>query len=77
MVIEYDIVPGQVDHYLAAAKENAAAAVKEPGCRAFDILVSQKDPNHVLLVEAYDNAAAWKHIVRRRISKNMRASSKK
>ncbi|MGB7101208.1 MAG: putative quinol monooxygenase [Xanthobacteraceae bacterium] len=57
-VIEYDIVPGQVDHYLAAAKENAAAAVKEPGCHAFDILVSEKDPNHVLLVEAYDNAAA-------------------
>ena len=57
-VVEYDIVPGQVDNYLAAAKENAAAAVKEPGCRAFDILVSQKDPNHVLLVEAYDNAAA-------------------
>ena len=58
MSMEYDIVPGQVDNYLAAAKENAAAAVKEPGCRAFDILVSQKDPNHVLLVEAYDNAAA-------------------
>jgi len=57
-VIEYDIVPGQVDNYLAAAKENAAATVKEPGCHAFDILVSQKDPNHVLLVEAYDNAAA-------------------
>ena len=41
-----------------AAKENAAAAVKEPGCHAFDILVSQRDPSHVLLVEAYDNAAA-------------------
>jgi (4S)-4-hydroxy-5-phosphonooxypentane-2,3-dione isomerase len=57
-VVEYDIVPGQVDNYLAAAKENAAATVKEPGCRAFNILVSQKDPNHVLLFEAYDNAAA-------------------
>jgi (4S)-4-hydroxy-5-phosphonooxypentane-2,3-dione isomerase len=57
-VVEYDILPGQVDAYLAAAKENAAASVQEPGCREFDVLVSQKDPNHVLVVEVYDDAAA-------------------
>jgi quinol monooxygenase YgiN len=57
-VVEYDIQPGQVDAYLAALKENAAAAVKEPGCREFNILVSQKDPNHVLIFEVYDDAAA-------------------
>jgi (4S)-4-hydroxy-5-phosphonooxypentane-2,3-dione isomerase len=57
-VVEYDIQPGQVDAYLAALKENGAASVKEPGCREFDILVSQKDPNHVLIVEVYDDAAA-------------------
>jgi quinol monooxygenase YgiN len=32
--------------------------VKEPGCRQLSIAVSQKDPNHVLLFEARDNAAA-------------------
>jgi (4S)-4-hydroxy-5-phosphonooxypentane-2,3-dione isomerase len=32
--------------------------VKEPGCREFNILVSQKDPNHVLIFEVYDDAAA-------------------
>jgi autoinducer 2-degrading protein len=57
-VVEYDIVPGQVDAYLAAVKENAAASVQEPGCREFNVLVSQKDPNHVLIVEVYDDAAA-------------------
>jgi autoinducer 2-degrading protein len=57
-VVEYDIVPGQVDAYLASLKENAAASVQEPGCREFNILVSQKDPNHVLIVEVYDDAAA-------------------
>lgn len=56
--VEYDVVPGQVDNFLAALKENGAASVKEPGCREFDIAVSQKDPNHVFILEVYDNAAA-------------------
>jgi (4S)-4-hydroxy-5-phosphonooxypentane-2,3-dione isomerase len=56
--VEYDVVPGQVDNFLAALKENGAAAVKEPGCREFNIAVSQKDPNHVLIYEVYNDAAA-------------------
>ena len=56
--VEYDVVPGQVDNFLAALKENGAASVKEPGCREFDIAVSQKDANHVFILEVYDNAAA-------------------
>jgi autoinducer 2-degrading protein len=58
VVVDYDIIPGRVDDYLAAAKENGAATVKEPGCRELNISVSEKDPNHVLLFEVYDNAAA-------------------
>jgi (4S)-4-hydroxy-5-phosphonooxypentane-2,3-dione isomerase len=56
--VEYDVVPGQVDAFLAALKENAAASVKEPGCRELDVTVSQKDPNHVFIFEVYDSAAA-------------------
>ncbi len=56
--VEYDVVPGQVDNFLAALKENGVASVKEPGCREFDIAVSQKDPNHVLIFEVYNDAAA-------------------
>ena len=57
--VDIDIVPGQIDNYLAALKENGAASVHEPGCRAFNIAVSQKDPNHVFVFEVYDNAAAF------------------
>jgi len=57
-VVEYDIAPGQIDAYLAALKENGAATVREPGCHEFNILVSQKEPNHVLIFEVYDDAAA-------------------
>jgi (4S)-4-hydroxy-5-phosphonooxypentane-2,3-dione isomerase len=57
--VDIDVVPGQVDAYLAALKENGAAAVKEePGCHEFNITVSQKDPNHVFIFEVYENAAA-------------------
>lgn len=56
--VEYDVVPGKVDDFLAALKENAAASVKEPGCRELDVAVSQKDPNHVFILEVYNDAAA-------------------
>jgi len=56
--IDIDVVPGQIDSYLAALKENGAASVKEPGCREFDITVSQKDPNHIFILEVYDSADA-------------------
>jgi autoinducer 2-degrading protein len=56
--VDIDIVPGELDKYMAAIKENGAASVKDPGCREFNITVSQKDPNHVFLFEVYDNAAA-------------------
>jgi len=56
--VDIDVVPGQIDNYLVALKENGAASVHEPGCREFDILLSQKDPNHVLIFEVYNDAAA-------------------
>jgi autoinducer 2-degrading protein len=58
LVVEYDIVPAEIDKFMTAVKELGAAYVKEPGCRQFSIAISQKDPNHVLLFEAWDNAAA-------------------
>jgi autoinducer 2-degrading protein len=58
LVVEYDIVPAEIDKYLAAVKEVGAASVKEPDFRQLSITISQKDPNHVLLFEAWDNAAA-------------------
>ena len=56
--VELDIVPAQFDQFMDAAKTNAAASVKDNGCREFDIAVSQGEPHHVLFLEIYDNAAA-------------------
>jgi (4S)-4-hydroxy-5-phosphonooxypentane-2,3-dione isomerase len=58
LVVEYDIVPGEIDKYLTAVKELGAASVKEAGFRQQYITISQNDPNHVLLFEAWDNGAA-------------------
>lgn len=58
--VDLDIVPAERDNYLAAIKENGAAAAKEPGCRRFDILNMSSDPNHIFLYEVYDNEAAFK-----------------
>src|SRR5262249_11390874 len=58
LVVEYDIVPAEIDNYMTAIRALGAVAVKEPGCRQLSIAVSQKDANHVLLFEAWDNAAA-------------------
>jgi (4S)-4-hydroxy-5-phosphonooxypentane-2,3-dione isomerase len=57
-LVELDIVPAEFDKFMEAIKENGAASVKDPGCREFNIIVSEKEPHHVLLFEVYDNAAA-------------------
>jgi (4S)-4-hydroxy-5-phosphonooxypentane-2,3-dione isomerase len=57
--VDLDIVPEQLQSYLAAVKENGAATVKEPGCREFDILTLASNPNHVFLFEVYESEAAY------------------
>jgi autoinducer 2-degrading protein len=56
--VNLDIKPDDTAKFLDALKENGAAAVKEPGCREFNITVGKDDPNHVFIFEVYDNAAA-------------------
>lgn len=58
--VDLDILPAERENFLAAIKENGAAAAKEPGCKRFDILNLASDPNHFLLYEVYDNEAALK-----------------
>jgi (4S)-4-hydroxy-5-phosphonooxypentane-2,3-dione isomerase len=55
--VELDIVPAEYEKFKAAILENAAASVKEPGCRQFDVLFEGSDPHHVFLYEVYDDAA--------------------
>ena len=70
LVVEYDIVPAEIDRYLTAVKELGAASVKEPGFRQLSIAISQNDPNHVLLFEAWDNATTHTaHVTTERFKK--------
>jgi autoinducer 2-degrading protein len=55
---EIDVVDGQIDKFKDIAKTHAEASVKDPGCREFDVVVSQTKNNHVLLLSAFDDAAA-------------------
>ena len=55
---DFEIVPPDFDKYVALAKENAAASIKDPGCHEFNIGVSPKNPNHVYIFEIWENAAA-------------------
>jgi quinol monooxygenase YgiN len=55
---EIDVVDGQRDKFIDAAKNHAAASVQDPGCREFDVVVSQTKNNHVLLLSAFDDATA-------------------
>jgi (4S)-4-hydroxy-5-phosphonooxypentane-2,3-dione isomerase len=56
--VDLVIIPDQMTKFIEAVKENGANAVKEPGCREFNISVLQSNPNHVFLYEVYDNEAA-------------------
>lgn len=56
--VDLVIIPSEMSKFVEAIKENASNAVKEPGCREFNVLVLNNRPNHVFLFEVYDNAAA-------------------
>ena len=74
--VDYDVVPGQVDNFLAAAQGERRGYGEGAGLSRFNVTVSQKDPNHVFIFEVYDNAAASKRIWRPNISRNTRPSPK-
>lgn len=56
------VKPDAVEPFLAETLRNAAASLREPGVRRFDVLQDEGDPGHVVLNEAYvDQAAADAH----------------
>ena len=56
--VDLDIIPDQMPKFIELAKENGAASIQEPGCREFNILALESNPNHVFVYEVYDNEAA-------------------
>ena len=58
--VEFEIVPGGVPGFLAAARDDAAGSTaNEPGCRRFDVLVDPARPSRVCFYEIYDDEAAF------------------
>ncbi len=58
--VEFDLRPGHLDAFLAAAQLDAEGSVgSEPGCRLFDILQDPERPDRVCFYEVYDDEAAF------------------
>ena len=59
LVVNIRIKPEQVARFMPMVLDNARAALKEPGCRQFEVLVDPKDKGKVMLFEVYDDEAAF------------------
>ena len=60
--VDIAVVAEELEAFLAATAENAAASRDEPGVVRFDVLADRTDPTHIVLVEVYrDEAAAAAH----------------
>ncbi len=60
IIAEFDVKPGAMDAFLAAALVDAEASVRdEPGCRRFDVLTPDEGGDTVVLYEIYDDDAAF------------------
>jgi (4S)-4-hydroxy-5-phosphonooxypentane-2,3-dione isomerase len=60
LVVSLRVKPGKDRQFLAAIEANATASLRdEPGCRRFDVLRDNADPQHYLLYEMYDDKAAF------------------
>ena len=56
-LVEMVVIPSELPRFLEIARENAAATIKDPGVREFNITQLATNPNHVFFYEVYDNEA--------------------
>ena len=60
VMVEFRLKPGMSERFRRLINENARASVRdEPGCRQFDVVVPDGEPDSVLLYEIYDDPAAF------------------
>lgn len=57
-LVSVQVKAEHLEPFLEATRANARGATLEPGNLRFDVLRSVEDPAHVLLYEAYRDAAA-------------------
>jgi len=56
---DHYIKDGMLEQWLDLARVDAREAVKEPGCKRFDILVERGSTTHAMLFEVYESEADW------------------
>jgi quinol monooxygenase YgiN len=57
-VVNLDISAPDFDKFMASARENAEASLKDDGCHEFNMGLAKDNPHHVMFFEVYDNADA-------------------
>ena len=60
VIAEFAARAERMGDFLAECRADASSSVAlEPGCRSFDAVVPDDAPDHVVLYEVYDDAAAF------------------
>ena len=58
LVVSLQVVPGRLEEFIAAIRENAERSfTDEPGCRFFDVCQDQADDHHFVFYELYADEA--------------------
>jgi quinol monooxygenase YgiN len=56
---DHYIKEGMLDDWVAMARVDAREAVKEPGCKRFDVFVERGSTTHAMFIEVYNSEADW------------------
>ncbi len=60
VIAEFQVKPGSMDDFLAAARDDAAHSVAdEPGCWQFDVIRPEASDDTVVFYEVYESRAAF------------------
>jgi (4S)-4-hydroxy-5-phosphonooxypentane-2,3-dione isomerase len=59
VVVDYKADAKNFDALKTLVDSVAKASIAEPGCRRFDVIQPAASPNHLLLYEIFDDAAAF------------------
>ena len=77
LIVEFDVKPEHLPQFNQLIAVNAAASVaEEPGCRQFDVLQTEDNPNRIVLYEVYDSAAAFQDHLGRKHTQTFLAAMK-
>ena len=61
LIVEFQVKPESLAQFKQQIEVNARASVRdEAGCRQFDVLCGNEDPNKIVLYEVYDSEDAFK-----------------